>query len=74
MAGKKTAAVKAEEPKNWVIRNGKYPQYMTGIVKNDKDGVIYSYATDNIWKAMRFTEAEAQEIAKKCHGRATRLV
>lgn len=69
MAGKKTGGAD-RKPKEWVIRNGKYPQYLTGIVQNDKDGVIYSYATDNMMKAMRFTETEAKEIAEKCHGKA----
>lgn len=73
MAGKKTgAAAKKKEDQGreeWVIRNGRYPQFLTGIVRNDKDGVIYSYATEDIHKAMRFTEAEAREVAEKCHGR-----
>ncbi len=73
MAGRKIgAAAKKKEDQGleeWVIKNGRYPQFLTGIVKNDKEGVIYSYATEDIRKAMRFTEAEAREVAEKCHGR-----
>lgn len=67
MAGKKTGA-EVNREWMWAIRNGRYPQFLTGIVKNDKEGVLYSYATTDIRKAMRFTEAEAREIAEKCHG------
>ena len=73
MAGRKTGAeAKKKEDRGleeWVIKNGRYPQFLTGIVKNDKEGVIYSYATEDPKKAMRFTEAEAREVAEKCHGR-----
>ena len=68
MARKKTAEAD-KGPKEWVIRNGKYPQYLTGIVENDREGVMYCCATEDIRKAMRFTEAEAREVAEKCHGR-----
>ena len=74
MAGKKTAgaAKKKQEdqgPMAFVIQNGKYPQYMTGIVENDKDGKVFTYGTMDIFKAMRFTEAEGRKIAEECHGR-----
>lgn len=72
MAGKKTGAAD-KGPRYWIIKNGKYSLFLTGIVKNEKDGVIYTYATGNPRKAKRFTEAEAKETAAKCRGRLCRL-
>ena len=72
MAGKKTAGAAEKEQqgeKCCVIQNGKYPQYLTGIVENDKSGKVFTYGTMDMWKAMRFTEAEGRKIVKECHGR-----
>lgn len=67
MAGKKTAG--AHEQKTCVIQNGKYPQYLTGIVTNDKSGKVFTYGTLDRSKAMRFTEEEGRKIVEECHGR-----
>ena len=72
MAGKKTAGAAKKEPKGnecCVIRNGKYPQYLTGIVTNDKSGKVFTYGTLDRSKAMRFTEEEGRKVAEECHGR-----
>ena len=78
MAGRKTgAAAKKQEDRDWLkwaIQNGKYPHFLTGISENDKSGKVFTYGTLEISKAMRFTEEEAREIAKECHGRVMILV
>lgn len=73
MAGRKTgAAAKKQEDRDWLkwaIQNGKYPHFLTGISENDKSGKVFTYGTQDINKAMLFTEAEARQIVKECHGR-----
>ena len=65
----------AKEKKNWVIRCGCDTEaYMTKIIPEQLGHTpIYEYGTSDKKKALRFTKAEAEELARKRQARAVEL-
>ena len=63
------------EKKDWVIRCGCDTEaYMTRIIPEQLGHTpIYVYGTKDRYKAMRFTETEAKELAKKRQAEAIKL-
>ena len=63
-----------EAKKEWIIKCGGAEAYLTEIIPEQLGHTpIYKYATKNKKEAMRFTEAEAKELAKKRQAEAIRL-
>ena len=59
--------------KNYIIRNGGAPVYLTGIESVKGHPIIYHYDTKDPKKAMRFTEEEARDLAEKRHAVMERI-
>lgn len=63
----------AKSEKNYILRNGAAPVYLTGIETVKGKPIIYHYDTKDPKKAKRFTEEEARELAEKRHAVMERI-